>query len=57
MSEIMWLSLALGRLAIRAEQLEQENLALRMELEKAKGLRSVEPPKEGNDANVPVATE
>jgi len=55
MSEIMWLSLAMGRLAIRAEQLEQENQALRMELEKAKGLRVVD--KEASNADVPMATE
>lgn len=42
MSEIMWLSLAFGRLAIRAEQLEQDNMSLRLELDKAKGIRPVE---------------
>jgi len=57
MSEIMWMSLAFGRLAIRAEQLEQENLGLRVELEKAKGIRAVEQKEAGDAVPVPESAE
>lgn len=54
MSEQVWLALALARLAVRAELLEQENLALKLEAEKMKGniAKTDEPAKETEDAGV-----
>lgn len=46
MNDQIWVALALSRLAVRSEMLEQEVNALRAELEKSKGLRAVESPPE-----------
>lgn len=52
MTEMMWLAMALARLSIHAEILEQENLALKREIDKSKGLREVEQQKEPENASV-----
>jgi len=46
MNDAVWWGLAIGRLAVRVEMLEQENAMLKQELEKTKGLRAVEMPAE-----------
>lgn len=53
MSETMWLSLALGRLSIRTEMLEQENAQLRQEIAalKGKGPQLVKREEENGDAD------
>lgn len=52
MSEQVWLALALARLAVRAELLEQENLALKLEAEKMKVNKAGEVAKETEDAGI-----
>ena len=49
MNDNIWLALAYSRLATRAEYLEHENAALRLELERMRGPRGVDAPKESTD--------
>ena len=42
-NDTIWMMMALAKLAARCEMLEQENMALRQQMEQNKGLRAVEP--------------
>lgn len=50
MNENVWLAMAYARLATRAEILEHENAALRLEVQRLRGPQAVEPPAEDKHA-------
>jgi hypothetical protein len=50
MNENVWLAMAYARLATRAEILEHENAALRLELQRVRGPQPVDAPKESENA-------